>query len=400
LKELHGKIEEEIAKTGVIPFARFMELALYCPVYGFYEKEGDSIGKRGDYYTSVSVGSLFGELLGRQFADWFLEHENHSKPAAETGLPLQIIEAGAHQGDLARDLLAFLREAYPPLFSRLEYWIVEPSIRRSEWQRRKLPEWSNKVRWAARLEDVPRADPVKTSPGMRIIFSNELLDAMPVRRFEWDARQQSWFEWGVGFCSGRFVWRQMPGRHTTGDLLPDFPGPQSRFAEETIPSPSLDEVFPNGFVLEICAAALEWWNKAARNLGTGKLMTIDYGHGAREPFTPGEGPGTLRAYRSHRISDDVLADPGSQDITAHVNFAALQRAGELNGLQTETFCTQEYFLTEIAARRCCDHGRFAEWTPERIRQFKTLIHPEHLGQAFKVLVQSSRTSLTACPPPG
>ena len=107
-------IAEEIGRHGAIPFARFMELALYCPVYGYYEKEEDNIGRRGDYYTSVSVGSLFGELLAFQFAEWLGAGELGSKG-------VQILEAGAHRGDLARDTLDWMQRRRPELFERLEY---------------------------------------------------------------------------------------------------------------------------------------------------------------------------------------------------------------------------------------------------------------------------------------
>src|SRR5205085_2631449 len=102
-----------------------MELALYCPVYGYYEKEADTIGRRGDYYTSVSVGSLFGELLAFQFAEW-LEQCGVTKGAERQ---TQIVEAGAHDGKLAADILHWLREYRSELFNRLEYWILEPSAR-------------------------------------------------------------------------------------------------------------------------------------------------------------------------------------------------------------------------------------------------------------------------------
>ena len=97
--------------------------------------------------------------------------------------------------------------------------------------------------------------------------------------------------------------------------------------------------------------------------------------------------GTLRAYHRHRVSDDLLAQPGEQDLTAHVNFSAIQKAGEEAGLKTETFCTQPQYLTRILQKAVADKS-FADWDARRARQFQTLTHPEHLGRAFRVLVQS------------
>ena len=98
--------------------------------------------------------------------------------------------------------------------------------------------------------------------------------------------------------------------------------------------------------------------------------------------------GTLRAYRRHRVSGELLNAPGEQDLTAHVNFTHLQAIGESAGLKTEALATQAQFLTTIASHVLEDERAFGKWTPERTRQFQTLTHPDHLGRAFRVLVQS------------
>jgi SAM-dependent MidA family methyltransferase len=147
-------------------------------------------------------------------------------------------------------------------------------------------------------------------------------------------------------------------------------------------------VLPDGFSVEISPAAAEWWQAAAKALGRGKLLTFDYGLTAEEILAPERAEGTLRGYYQHRPSHDVLAHPGEEDITAHVNFTAIQGAGESAGLETETFLTQSQFLTQIAARVWNEDSSFGEWTPERTRQFQTLTHPEHLGRSFRVLIQS------------
>ena len=110
---------------------------------------------------------------------------------------MRIVEAGAHGGGLARDILGWMREHRPGLFERLEYWIVEPSDRRRAWQQRKLGEFGNKVRWVRELAEIDRpagscSAVAAASAGVRgIIFSNELLDAMPVHRLGWDAKERS-----------------------------------------------------------------------------------------------------------------------------------------------------------------------------------------------------------------
>ena len=377
-----------------------MELALYCPNCGYYEKEEDIIGRGGDYYTSVSVGSLFGELLAFQFSEWLQKiQESQTKCSGlsptgwvgERGEVVRIVEAGAHGGDLARDILGWLHKHRPELFGGLEYWIVEPSEGRRNWQQRKLREYGNRVHWVGELAGATgRAFPdsrVQHSAGLRgICFSNELLDAMPVHRLGWDAKARVWFEWGVTLQAGQLVWTQMPGgapdnrnhQSSARDLISQFQLPIDHGLLDTL---------PDGFTTELCPAAEEWWRTAAMALGCGKVLTLDYGLSAEEFFMPERKEGTARGYHHHRPSSNVLAHPGEQDITAHVNFTAIRTAGESAGLRTDAFLTQAQFLTSIAARIWKDEGSFGEWTPERTRQFQTLTHPEHLGQSFRVLVQ-------------
>ncbi len=360
------KITDEIGQKGVIPFARFMELALYCPDYGFYEKEKDNVGQHGDFFTSVSVGSLFGELLAFQFAGW-LECE------PEQTRSMRIVEAGAHDGRLAMDILRWLREHRGEAFSRIEYCIIEPSARRRGWQRETLVDFERTVRWLPKMADL------KTLPVSRtIIFSNELLDAMPFHRLAWDAKARAWFEWGVALEVDRFIWSRLPGAsyHITNPTshLPEFE--------------KLLEVLPDGFVVETSPAAEAWWRDAADVVENGKLLAIDYGLTGEEFFVPERSDGTARAYFRHHVNRDLLANPGGQDITAHVNFTAIETIGKRAGLTTEIFATQGKFLTGIAEQTWKRAVIFGEWDSHRTRQFQTLTHPEHLGRPFRVLVQS------------
>jgi SAM-dependent MidA family methyltransferase len=393
VNRLHEIIELETRNNGVISFARFMELALYCPVYGYYEKEGDTAGRRGDYITSVSVGSLFGELLACQFAAWLeaalhgkCEWKRQEKRVPDRGrgawgekgeVPGEkpktwIVEAGAHDGRLANDILAWLRERRPGLFREMEYWIVEPSAQRQKWQEKTLAPFGDRVRWVTQLSDL--TNPLPSSGVCGIIFSNELLDAMPVHRVGWDARKLEWFEWGVGVQDGKCVWTRMTNS-------------EFRIQNSGWPAALLD-VLPDGFTTEICPAATNWWREAAHVLQRGKLLTIDYGVSLEEYFAPERMEGTVRSYHRHHLSKDVLSNPGEQDITAHVNFAGIQSAGEAAGLKTEQLVTQESFLTQVAGRMWKDPKDAGNWTDARRRQFQTLTHPEHLGRRFRVLVQS------------
>ncbi len=405
-----------------------MELALYCPVYGYYEKEGDRIGLGGDYYTSVSAGRLLGELLGFLFAGWMAEGESeirNPKPEVRNGdtqdrqhaeteagavggrSVVQLVEAGAHDGKLAGDILGWMQQNRPELYERLEYWIVEPSRRRREWQERALGEFAGKVWWAEELSGLGAEGGPEGVGG--VIFSNELLDAMPVRRMGWDAGRREWFEWGVTVKAGRFVWTRMVWENPKSEIRnpKEIRGPKSEARgtnsrlgeakeEGWLPigvrvgrriAAELREVLPDGYTVEVSPAAEAWWRQAAGVLRWGRLMTLDYGLTGEEWLAPERRGGTLRAYRGHTVCEDVLEAAGERDITAHVNFGAIQAAGEAMGLQTEMLASQERFLTEIAAQTWAQAARFGEWTAERRRTFRTLTHPEHLGRAFRVLVQ-------------
>jgi len=392
MNALEAVIRREIAEEGAMPFARFMELALYHSEHGYYERAATTIGLRGDYFTSVSVGGLFGELLAFQFAEWLEERETRN---AERGNDaLHVIEAGAHDGTLARDVLVWLREHRSGLFARLKYGIVEPSLRRQTWQRGTLAEFGDKVCWFSDLaslhapavtEETPPRSAFRVPGWGGVIFGNELLDAMPVQRLGWGAVQRRWFEWGVATEGGQFIWARIP-RADAGSLVAAAVLLQEAEAQE-LPSALLD-VLPDGFTVEVCPAAVEWWRAAAAALEQGKLLTLDYGLTAEELLRPERTDGTLRAYAQHRVTRDVLRSPGEQDLTAHVSFSPLQAAGEAAGLKTDECSLQSQFLGAIVERTMKPESGFGEWTPERTRQLRTLTHPDHLGRAFRVLVQS------------
>ncbi|HEX5400241.1 MAG TPA: SAM-dependent methyltransferase [Verrucomicrobiae bacterium] len=353
-------IRDEIHKSGVLPFARFMELALYCPDCGYYETKKD-IGRHGDFFTSVSVGPLFGELLARQFAAWLEE-------MSASGRGLKIMEAGAHDGRLAADILNWLQLHRPKLFPEIEYVILEPSTRRRGWQKETLQDFVPRIRWVSDFQVMAGRD--SAGPEFHgIIFSNELLDAFPVHRFGWDAQNRTWFEWGVTSEGDNFVWMRIKN------------------SEFSVQNSELETALPDGYIVETCPGAENWWRQAARVLTGGRLLAIDYGFTDSELFSPARSRGTLRAYFRHQVADDLLANPGRQDLTAHVNFSAIQKAGEAAGLKTDFFGSQAKFLTGIL-ENTIKAGALGGWTPKLARQFQTLTHPEHLGRAFRVLVQS------------
>lgn len=343
-----------------------MAQALYCPELGYYERAAASIGRAGDFFTSVSIGPLFGRLLAAQFARWLASLDGR----------VQLVEAGAHDGRLARDVLGALQREHPHVFARVRLCLVEPSAKRRAWQRETLRDFTDRVTWWDSWADAEAAGGVRG-----VIYANELLDAFPVRRLGWDALAQMWFEWGVGREGNAFVWARMP--------LLDADEVRRELARGGIVvPPQLGAVLPDGFTVEITPRATGWWREAARMLRRGWLMTLDYGREGAEFLRPERSRGTLRAFRQHRHADDPLAAPGEQDLTADVNFTAIRAAGEVAGLVTDMFTTQEQLFCEVLRAMTVAGGAHTNWTPAEARQAQTLLHPEHLGRAFRVLVQS------------
>lgn len=375
MRPLTERIRREIAAAGPIPFARFMALALYCPEIGYYEREGETIGRRGDFFTSVSTGSLFGELLAFQFATWL---------DALAAPPFHLVEAGAHDGQLALDVLSWFAHYRPDLLAHLHYWLLEPSGRRRARQRERLKPFLSRMQWVTDWQDLPER------PLRGIVFCNELLDALPCHRLGWDGKARQWFEWGIGYEGETFCWTPLPNSAAAAAELVALASTTGDSPRSCFLTPEVLDQLPHQFTIEVSPAALAWWQRAATALRAGTLVAIDYGLEAEQFFRPERAGGTLRAYYRHHLAADPLARPGEQDLTAHVNFTALRATGETAGLTTDTFTSQGQFLTRVAAATWAAPKQFPAWTAQRRRRFQTLTHDEHLGRAFKVLVQSRR----------
>lgn len=343
MSPLERQIHEEIGSHGPMAFARFMELALYHPEWGYYAREGAEarVGRGGDFFTSVAVGGLFGRLLARQFADWWREM---GQPE-----PFQIVEAGGLDGRLARDVLDSLKRDAPECFRATRYTLVEPLARSAEAQRRTLGNAAAETAWISTLAELKEIEGV--------IFGNELLDAVPFHRLVRGA-DGLWLERRIVIAKGRLVWREGGCAPDLSDGLPDT----ARGGAEASPR------------------SLDWISLAARSLPRGRMLFLDYGLTDAELFEVERPEGTARAYRNHTRGEDLLADPGLQDLTAHVRWTPLLRRAREEGLREEEFIEQGRWLTRIVARHAM------ELTPKEVRQFQTLTHPEMLGAPFRVLV--------------
>jgi SAM-dependent MidA family methyltransferase len=336
-------IRAEIQKRGPVSFARFMQQALYHPEHGYYSSGRCAIGRKGDYFTNVSVGPLFGQLLTCQFAEIWDRLGKIDN--------FVIVEQGAHDGQFARDVLQFAQKRTPEFFAALRYQIVEPFPILQERQSRTLEPFRDKIEWRVSLE-----------PFVGLHFSNELLDAMPVRLIS-------------------------AGMENLVDLQDD------EFVlvaqEATASQPSSGEVAFN-------QAALDWIDSLAANLQRGYVIAVDYGHLGDEFH------GSVQTRAQHRHLDSPFEQIGHADVTIHVDWVSIAERAQANGLRVAGFADQHHFLTGIIS----ELGR-GDWgqsplpeigaSPKTKRALQTLLHPEMLGRAFQVLALAKSVESGAPP---
>ena len=343
-------IRDTIRRGGPMTFEWFMEQALYHPELGYYSSGRCAVGRRGDYFTNVSVGPLFGRLLAAQFAEMW---EALGRPGN-----FVIVEQGAHRGDFARDVLEALRERAPDFFSTLGYWIIEPFPVLREQQREALRDFSEKLRWEKSLLDL--------EPFCGVHFSNELLDAMPVHLIS--RTGAGWQERCVAESGAEFGFVTAP--------ISD---------EELLRRLDPIRGHLNGpYETEVNLAALKWIESLAPKLTRGYVLAVDYGYSRDDFYAPERSSGTLQCYAHHRRIRSPFTDIGDVDITAHVDWTSVAERGKECGLTLNGFTDQHHFITGLISR--LTQKEFAgEIEPGVRRALQTLLHPEFLGTAFQFL---------------
>jgi SAM-dependent MidA family methyltransferase len=342
--DLVAFIRETIRQRGPVTFDWFMEQALYHPEFGYYSSGKCALGRRGDYFTNVSVGPLFGRLLAAQFAEIW---EVLGRPGDFT-----IVEQGAHHGEFAGDVLEETRAQTPDFFSTLRYCVVEPFPVLEAQQRERLRDFTEKLTWRKSLDEL--------EPFVGVHFSNELIDSMPVRLISRDGND-GWQERLVGEAGDGFAFVTRPiADEKLRRRLKELP----RSGEER-------------YETEVNLVALDWIEDVACKLTRGFVLAVDYGYQRAEFYAAERTTGTLQCRAEHRAVKSPLENIGQTDITAHVDWTSLAERGEASGLKLIGFTDQHHFLTGLLARR-------APQESER-RALQTLLHPELLGTRFQFL---------------
>lgn len=394
MAQLDEVIREEITREGPITFARFMELALYHPQYGYYIGGGvgrEPVGWAGDFFTSGDVNPLWGWALARQLHQMW---QALGSPAR-----FDVIEPGAGRGLLAASVWRYALALDERWADALRYTLVDraahdSSLRASRAARLSaelaaIPAPQDTVRWA---EDLAGA--ASDGPITGCIVSNELVDALPVHRVE--AR------------GGHLAEIYVALDERTGRLVEQLGAPSSVRVADYLDRYSVPwRTFPDGWRAEVCPLAEEWMGEVAATLGEGFALTIDYGASARRLYTRDRRRGTLTVYARHQLGERPLIRPGQQDLTAHVNFSALARVGAAAGLRVTRYTTQAALLRslgvpeqaeELATRlfpfaeseRHTDRGQVDYLRRAALRNaVATLLNPYGLG-GFRALIQQRR----------
>jgi SAM-dependent MidA family methyltransferase len=362
-------IRSKIQQDGPVSFAWFMEQALYHPAYGYYSSGKAKLGRKGDYFTNVSVGSTFGRLMAGQFVEIW---QRLGKPD-----PFTIIEQGAHHGELARDVLAALTVISPEFFNRVHYLIVEPFPALRDRQKQSLADFAERVTWRGTLEAVEAF--------VGVHFSNELLDAFPVHLVR---RQRESVDTDPAVGEAVSFPRSLTGSPTENwfEKCVDWKGDKFTFVQQPITDSSLRQqlenmVTPPGH-FEFNQAALDWIDLLSTKLQRGYVLIIDYGYLQEDLAQPGHRRGTLQCRANHQIVDSPLERVGECDITSHVDWTSIATRARRQTFEIAGFTDQHHFLTGIIS----EHPALAtDGDPGSRRQLQTLLHPEMMGRSFQVL---------------
>ncbi len=307
-QELVARIRSEIERTGLITFARYMELALYDRDYGYYTR-AIRVGRAGDYLTAPETHPIFGWVIAAQLCELW---ELLGRPN-----PFTLVEYGPGTGTLALAIFDYLARNEAELLDHLRYCPIE----RSSLAREALAARLHQAGFGHLAIESPR-DPVTG-----VVLANEVLDALPVHRLRYEQGQL--LELYVDWDGTHFV--EVAGPLSTVELAQWLERLGVRLVE--------------GQTTELCLAMLAWLDDVAQLLARGYLLVLDYGYPVPQRYDAERFPtGTIRTYAGHTVTDDPLKNPGGQDITAHVDFSMLSLAAQDRGLAALALTTQAEFL--------------------------------------------------------
>lgn len=356
-------VEERVgAAGGWLSFEQFMELALYAPGLGYYSAGSVKLGPGGDFVTAPEISDLFGRCVARQCAQVL-------------GGSGEILELGAGTGRMAAVILESLA-SQAKLPER--YAILEVSADLAERQRARLGRLPREIR-----ERVVWLDRLPERPIDGVILANEVLDALPCRRFTLQAGAIR--ELGVTVDTALSAASGAPaGAAQTlieRDAEPD-PALASACAAllAELPAP-----LPDRYASEVCLRVAPWIAGLAERLGRGLMLLFDYGLPRAHYYHPQRTTGTLRCHFKQRAHDDPYANLGVQDITAWVDFTRVAEAALACELDVAGFCTQAAFLLANGIEQLLAQSSETREHARLAGEARRLLLPGEMGEAFKVM---------------
>jgi len=346
-------IQEKIIEEGSISFCDFMEMALYYPELGYYTSVNNKIGKEGDFYTSPYLTNVFGHIMATQLEEmWKLTGKKD----------FTIVEYGAGPGSLCIDILEQLKNNLS-FYKKIKYCIIEKSeaMRLKELNAISGSPFIEKVSWYNSIEEIPSF--------IGCVIANEVVDNFSVHKVMMTG--SGLMEVFVGYNNG-FV-----------ELLKPAPDKLKNYFTE------LKIELPNGFCTEVNLQAIEWIKSISSSLKKGFVLTIDYGYPSSELYQSNRRLGTIVCYNKHSVNDLPYKNIGQQDITAHVNFSALNLWGTKNGLDHCGFTDQSQFLLSLGLTEHLRKLEEKERNNLEISKNLSMIHNllMSMGKKIKVLVQ-------------
>ena len=348
---------DRLQTEGPMPFVGFMQEALYAPGLGYYSSDRQKFGMGGDFITAPELSPLFGKTVAAQCAQ-VLKHIGHAS----------MFEFGAGSGRLCVDVLREL-EALNALPQ--DYFILELSGELQARQRALLlaevPHLAARVQW---LSQWP------TTPFKGVILANEVLDAMPVHRFL--QTEQGLLESYIGLSPSQTLQEQFK----PCDNLRLQAHVQRVLAAECMPYQSEANLF-----LE------DWFVSCSKMLQEGAFLIFDYGFPRHEYYHPDRRSGTLMCHYQHQVHPDILAYPGEQDITAHVDFTHVAEAAFAAGFHVAGYTNQASFLLANGLLSLMEalHGERERFRAQQA--LKQLLHPHEMGELFKVIALTKQLDL-------
>lgn len=344
-----------------ITFYDFMQMALYEDELGYYTKDKSKIGKSADFYTSSSVGPIFGQVISNSFIEML--------PYTTSGDSYSILEIGGGDGRFARDVLDNYKNNHKSVYQKLKYYMLETSPYHKNLQANYLSEHIDRVEWLDNMSDINNFE--------GIIFSNELIDAFPVHKVK--KEEGILKETYVTFNEATEQFEEKTDQ-LSNDRLENY------FTEQGI-------VLKEGQTAEVNLAAIDWVKSIGDKLKKGYVVTIDYGYLADELYASYRHNGTLMCYYRHIANENPYINIGEQDITAHVNFSILIENGHNIGLDEVWFTTQSNFLLNSGILSYLQEVDINEKNILRDealrlnRAIRQLVTPGEMGETFKILIQ-------------